>query len=199
MIVTLCSLTSVFGQEVGVANPELAKFIDSLAVEDQRPYVRVRKGEITPEQAEKDFRAATRSNHLHLKKIVKQYGFPSFRFVGKSSSHNFWMMVQHSDFDVPFQKKVLRLMRKRLKEKDASAQDYAFLVDRVRVNTKRLQLYGTQIIVVDVTKGYQLKPVHAPAKLNARRKKIGLPSVEEYLEKANKVFFELNKDRIKRS
>jgi hypothetical protein len=198
LIAAALSGSAIIGlaQAENVKNPELAGFIDSLAVEDQKPYQRVQKGEITAAQAERDFQAATRRNYAHLKKIVKKYGFPSFDLVGKTSSHNFWMMVQHSDFDVKFQKKVLKKMRQAVKKQDASAQDYAFLVDRVKINTNEPQLYGTQITVTDVNKGYELKPVYKPEELNRRRKEIGLPPVEEYLEKANKLFFELNKDKL---
>lgn len=198
VITLLCSLTVVFAQEDKVKNPELAKFIDSLAAEDQKPYLRVQKGEITAEQAERDFREATKRNYVHLKKTIEEHGFPSFELVGKTSSHNFWLMVQHSDFDVKFQKKVLKLMLKEVRRQNASAQNYAFLVDRVKINTDEPQLYGTQITVNDANKGYELKPVYKPDELNQRRKEIGLPPIEEYLEKANKMFFELNKDKIKK-
>lgn len=194
----LCSAMLMFAQEAKVKNPELAKFIDGLAIEDQRPYLRIQKGEITTEQAEKDFQASTKQNYVHLKKIVVEHGFPSFELLGKTSSHNFWMMVQHSDFDVKFQKKVLKLMLKKVKKQNASAQDYAYLVDRVKINTGEPQLYGTQFTVKDVNKGYELKPVYKPEELDRRRKEIGLPPIEEYLEKANKMFFELNKDKLKK-
>lgn len=193
--VLLCSVMSALGQNK-IKNPELAKFIDGLAVEDQRPYERVKKGEITSQQAEKDFQEVTAKNLVHLKNIVKKYGYPSHTLVGESSSHNFWLMVQHSDSDLKFQKKLLKLMFKEVKRANASARDYAYLADRVRINSGEPQLYGTQIVVKDTKKGYQLKPVFQPEKLNERRRQMGLPPFEEYLEKANKIFFELNKDRL---
>jgi hypothetical protein len=193
----LCSVVLVCAQDK-VKKPELGKLIDDLAVEDQKPYRRIQTGEITTEQGEKDFQETIKRNYLHLKKIIEEYGFPSYELVGKSSSHNFWMMVQHSDFDVKFQKQVLKLMLKEVKKQNASAQDYAFLVDRVRRNSKEPQLYGTQIVVNDVHKGYELQPVEKPEELDKRRQQIGLPPIKEYLEKANKVFFELNKDKLKK-
>jgi hypothetical protein len=193
----LCFVTLAFAQDKG-KKPELGKFIDELAEEDQKPYQRIQKGEITVEQGEKDFQETTKRNYLHLKKIIAEHGFPSYELVGKSSSHNFWLMVQHCDFDVKFQKQVLKLMLKEVKKQNASAQAYAFLVDRVRRNSKEPQLYGTQIVVNDVNKGYELQPVEKPEELDKRRQQIGLPPINEYLEKANKVFFELNKDKLKK-
>ncbi|OON69614.1 hypothetical protein B0919_06665 [Hymenobacter sp. CRA2] len=38
-----------------------------------------------------------------LERIVRQYGFPGVRQVGKTSSHNFWLMVQHADAHPEFQ------------------------------------------------------------------------------------------------
>lgn len=195
IIVVLLPTFVTLGQEK-IANPELARFIDGLAAEDQRPYERLKKNEITAEQAEKDFKTVTANNVVHLKRIIKKYGYPSHKLVGKTSSHHFWMMVQHSDSDRAFQKKVLKLMLKKVKKNEASGQDYAFLVDRVRVNANQPQLYGTQIVVNDVKNGYELKPVFQPEELNERRKEIGLPPIEEYLEKANKLFFELNREKL---
>lgn len=181
-----------------IENPALSKLIDELAAEDQKPYQKLQKGEITTAQAEKEFNETTRRNYVQLKKIVEEYGFPTFRMVGEKSSNNFWMMVQHSDFDVEFQERILKLMLEAVKTKNASAQNYAYLTDRVRINRKQPQIYGTQLTVVDVNKGYELKPVENPARLDQRRKAIGLPPIKEYLKNSNKIFFELNKDKLNR-
>lgn len=191
----LCSAIAAFGQNK-IKNPELAKVIDDLKVEDQKPYERIKKGEITSQQAEKDFQEITVKNLVQLKLIVKKYGYPSHTLVGESSSHNFWLMVQHSDSDLKFQKKLLKLMLKEVKRNNASGRDYAYLDDRVRINSGKPQLYGSQIIVKDPQKGYELKPVFQPEKLNQRRKQMGLTPVEEYLEKANRLHFQLNKDKL---
>ena len=85
-----------------------------------------------------------------------------------------------------------------VKKQNAFAQSYAFLVDRVRRNSKEPQLYGTQIVVNDVSKGYELQEVEKPEELDKRREQIGLPPIKEYLEKANKLYFEMNKDKLKK-
>ena len=178
-------------------NPELARLIDNLKAEDQKPYERVKIGEITAAQAERDFQAVTVKNLVELKRIVKKYGYPSHSLIGESSSHNFWLMVQHADSDLNFQKSLLKMMLGEVKKNNASARDYAYLVDRVRINSGKPQLNGSQIIVKDASKGYELKPVFKPAELNQRRQQMGLPPVEEYLAKANELFFELNKNNLK--
>ena len=193
--ILLCSAFAAFGQ-TAIKNPELAKFIDGLAILDQKPYERVNSGEISSQQAEKEFREITAANLIHLKNIVKKYGYPSHSLVGETSSHNFWLMVQHSDSDLKFQKKLLKLMLREVRKNNASPRDYAYLVDRVRINNGKPQLYGTQIFVNNPQKGYELKPVYQPEQLNQRRKRMGLPTAEEYLERANKMFFELNKEKL---
>ena len=198
ILTTVLYLTAFALAQEKIEKPELSKFIDSLAAEDQKPYRQLQNGEITTEQAEKDFKEITKQNYVHLKKIIEEHGFPTFKMVGKASSHNFWLMVQHSDFDVEFQQKVLQLMLVEVKKNNASSQDYAYLVDRVRINSKQPQLYGTQLTVTDINKGYELKPVEKPEELDQRRKEIGLPPIKEYLEKSNKIFFELNKDKLKK-
>ena len=75
IITILCSVTLAFAQEKG-KNPELAKLIDGLAVEDQKPYQRIQKGEISVEQGEKDFQETTKRNYVHLKKNYRRIRLP---------------------------------------------------------------------------------------------------------------------------
>lgn len=198
VVVVLLLTTFALAQEVTVRDPALSKLIDELAAQDQKPYQKLRKGEITTEQAEREFKEATRRNHFRLKAIFEESGFPTFQMVGEKSSNNFWMMVQHSDFDVEFQEKVLDLMLLAVKAKNASSQNYAYLVDRLRTNRGRSQLYGTQLIVVDVNRGYELKTVENRLRVDKRRLEIGLSPIKEYLKRSNKIFFEPNRDKLKK-
>ena len=45
-----------------------------------------------------------------LKEIVKAHGWPTIPLVGKKASRNAWLLVQHANHDLGFQKKCLARM-----------------------------------------------------------------------------------------
>jgi len=99
----ILSTFTAFGQSKKF-DSNLSKLIDSLKNEDQRPMT-------SKDSAAILYQKVIRSNFLIIKSIAHKYGFPGYDLVGEESSNNYWMLVQHSDFDVPFQKRMLKLMK----------------------------------------------------------------------------------------
>ena len=128
-------------------------------------------------------------NTTELKDIFNQYGFVGYDIAGQKGSHNFWLLVQHQDKDVDFQRAVLEQMKVAAENKNASYQDYAYLLDRVNVNQGQPQVYGTQMTFNADTTSYIPMPLTEPEKLNKRRKKAGLPPIEFYIDAMNKRYF----------
>ena len=180
---------TTFGQ-IKKFNAELSKKIDSLRNEDQSP-----SSIKNPDSAAKEFQKIIRSNFPVVKDIADKYGFPGFDLIGKESSNNYWMLVQHSDFDVAFQKRILKLMKPEVHKKNASGQYYAYLVDRINLNEGKQQIYGTQVIMGG--NGTKLKPCIDTLNLDKRRVSVGLKPIKEYLKQCDELFYEMNKDRIK--
>ena len=50
-------------------------------------------------------------NRTRLKEIVDQHGWPGKSMVGKDGAHAAWLLAQHADADLEFQKKCLALMQ----------------------------------------------------------------------------------------
>ena len=188
-IVTLLLMSSVlcFGQKAKL-NKQLSAEIDSLKTEDQKPAT-IPNGK----EAETAFRKVIQTNFPLVKKILDTYGFPGYDLVGKESSTNYWLLVQHSDFDLSFQKMALKLMEIQVNNNNASGNNYAYLVDRININEGKKQIYGTQIQMTNT--GYQPKPLIDSLNVDARRKKVGLMNLSDYLIKANEAFNEMNKGR----
>ena len=171
------------GQTAGV-NQKLAGVIDSLYSADQRTVT------IKPaDSAAAAYQRVIRTNFPLVKRILNTYGFPNYALVGQESSKHYFLLTQHSDFDLPFQQQVLKVMKREVDAKNASGQQYAFLVDRIAINQGSPQVYGTQVMMSGNTK---VKPCVAPAKLNERRKSVGLEPIEDYLKKCNAVFYQMN-------
>ena len=184
-----CMAFATYGQSKKL-NPTLAKQIDSLRNADQSPLTIK-----NTDSAAKEFQKIIRSNFPVIKNIADKYGFPGYDLVGKESSNNYWLLVQHSDFNVPFQKRMLKLMKLKVDKKNASGQSYAYLIDRINLNEGKQQIYGTQIIMGEG--GTKLKPCFDTLNLDKRRIAVGLSPIKEYLKQCDDIFYELNKDRIK--
>ncbi len=165
-----------------VTHSQLKILLDSMAVIDQQ----VQQEAMTArgEEVEKSIRHMNEIFKRHtsvLKQIVARSGYPGFNQVGKESSNNFWLLVQHSDHDPAFQKQVLKLMEKEVNKGNASAHNYAYLLDRVNINSGLAQVYGTQLEYKD---GKAVaKKLANPKEVNKRRAAVGLEPLEEYLQK----------------
>ena len=129
-----------------------------------------------------------RLNQKEAKKIFEQYGFPGVDLVGEEGSTDFFFLVQHADDDPSFQRKVLQAMEEEMTHRNASPKQYAYLTDRVHINEGKKQIYGTQVQVNEDLGSFEVKPVIEPDKLNERRKKVGLPPIEDYLKMINERF-----------
>ncbi len=114
-----------------------------------------------------------------MKKIIDKHGWPTYRLVGYTTAKWAWLLVQHADHDVEFQKKCLQLMKKAVKEVQASKEDFAYLTDRVLVHEGKKQLYGTQFYIDD-KKRYKPRPIKDRLNLDKRRKKMELQPFREY-------------------
>ena len=174
-------------------NHHLIALIDSMEIEDQKwrkLIVQYDNHELDtikyPSKLTHKMGHVTDSLNYYLcKKLIKQYGYPNQEMVGQATSHNFWLLIQHQDDRVSFQDTVLALMKPEVDKGQASGSDYAYLIDRVKINTKQLQVYGTQMTINKEGTSYEPLPVIEPEKLNERRKSVGLSPEEDYIRIMN--------------
>ena len=140
-----------------------------------------------------DYRDSVFSTHLRLlNDIFNQYGYPGYDLVGEQGSNNFWLMVQHCDKDVAFQEKVLLAMKKELDRHNADPKNFAYLTDRVKINTGQKQVYGTQVTYNTDSCEAIPKALNDSLNVNNRRKAIGLEAIEAYLNMMSQMHFEMN-------
>jgi len=134
------------------------------------------------------------SNQIRVEKIFNKYGFAGYDLVGKEGSKNFWMIVQHSDHNPDFQKKVLDKMKIEVKKGNAKSNNYAFLVDRVNENQGDKQIYGTQVSYNSRTGQAYIKNLADSLMVNKRRKEMGLDLLENHLNDMTVAHYEMNKE-----
>lgn len=131
------------------------------------------------------WQAVDKGNTAWLKQVVQRYGWPGKSLVGVDGAHAAWLLLQHADLDVAFQKQCLPLMENAVKSKEADGKDFAYLIDRVRIGEGKPQLYGTQMMLKEGGK-YVPLPIEDEAKVEERRATVGLPPLAEQLKQLNK-------------
>lgn len=90
-----------------------------------------------------------------------------------------WLLVYHADRLPELQKKVLATLEGLVALKETTPSNYAYLCDRVAVNDRRGQRYGTQgRLVSGAWKPYRLEPPEG--EVDARRKSVGLEPLAAY-------------------
>ena len=119
------------------------------------------------------------ANTARLKEIVAEVGWPTISRVGVEASFAAWLLVQHADHDLSFQKECLSLMQEALSQQDVLSRNVAYLIDRVRVNEGKKQLYGTQYYE-DERGAFGPRPVEHEEELDKRREEVGLEPMAVY-------------------
>ena len=133
----------------------------------------------------------TTHGHL-LAAIFARYGYPGYDLVGEKGSNNFWLMVQHCDQDVAFQQRVLTAMQVQVQRHNADPKNFAYLTDRVAINTGHKQIYGTQLTYNTDSCQAIPKPLEDSLRVDERRKAIGLEPIETYLNMLSQLHFQMN-------
>jgi len=172
--------------------PLLKKTIDSLALIDQKVQQDFIDSFKTGQSKKfEQIKEETFIRHMPiLKQIFHAYGFPTYDLVGKKSSNNYWLCVQHCDQDLSFQQGILAAMEPHVKAKQADPRNFAYLTDRVNINSGKPQIYGTQVTYKDrtaITK-YLADPTH----VNQKRLANGLDSLEAYLRMMTSMHRQIN-------
>lgn len=154
--------------KVGKINKELKKEIIAMVETDRQ----MRKShEWNPE--------VDRRNTEEMKELIRQYGWPGKSFVGEEASNGVWLLVQHADHDVEFQKEALKLLEETVSKGEAEKKNLAYLTDRVRVNSGERQVFGTQFYI-DKKGKFGPRSIENPEHLDERRREFGLEFFSAY-------------------
>ncbi|HEY8559190.1 MAG TPA: DUF6624 domain-containing protein [Pyrinomonadaceae bacterium] len=124
-------------------------------------------------------------NTARINEIYGRSGFPTAETVGKDGVEAFLLILQHSP-DEQLRRKNLKNVGKAFRRREITPMEYAGYVDRVRVRRNKPQLYGSNF---DMKEGrLVMSAVKDRRNLNRRRRKLGLPTIEEYAAKLREVY-----------
>lgn len=189
LVVLLQQVTVVQAQQDTV----LTKTLASAVLIDQRAAGLPPQGTTLDDPSWQAFKDSVFSvNHQLARTVFEANGFPGYDKVGTDGAKNFWLLVQHCDTWPAFQEQVLEAMAGQVARKNASAQEFAYLTDRVRLNTGRAQVYGTQLTYDTDACQAMPKNLEAAADVNQRRQQVGLDRIESYLDMMSQMHFQMN-------
>ncbi|MBI4993559.1 hypothetical protein HZC33_01185 [Candidatus Wolfebacteria bacterium] len=160
-------------------NKNLVKIINEMAAIDQKMRRNAMKTGIWDKMVD-------RKNILKIKKIIKKFGWPTIGLVGKKASWNAWLIIQHADHDIRFQKTILSLLEKIYNKNslEIDKNNIAFLKDRILINEGKHQVFGTQFYTNK--KGiFGPRSIKDIKNLDKKRKEYNLPPFSEYKKLIN--------------
>lgn len=134
-------------------------------------------------QLHKDTRQIDSINLLAVKKMFSKYGYPTISMIGTANQNRLFILIQHADRDIMFQKAALEKMRLLLPKEEVNKENYAYLFDRVMTATEGTQYYGTQ---------FRSFPIIDSEHVNERRAEQNLPAMST--ERKSTVFFDRHVD-----
>jgi len=123
-------------------------------------------------------------NFSRISKIIDSMGYPGKSLVGDTAYLAPFYVIQHSNLEA--QEHYLPTIKKAAEQNEIEWKYVAMLIDRIKVYKNEKQIYGTQLQpVIDPKTGYitdkvEFSPIEDEVKVNLRRTKMGLSSIEEY-------------------
>jgi hypothetical protein len=117
-----------------------------------------------------------------LKSVIEELGWPGMSLVGEEGAHAAWLLAQHADRDLPFQRRCYALLTQAAAEGEASPSDAAHLTDRVRLAEGERQVYGTQLNARNDR--YEAPRLRDPDRVDERRASVGLGPLAEHVRQA---------------
>ena len=122
-------------------------------------------------------------NLMKVEKIIDEYGWPTYSMVGVQSADAAFLVIQHSSVEV--QQKYYKLLSEAVHNNEAGKESFAMLTDRISVNTRGCQIYGTQVFriknpVSNQLGAYKYFPIEDEKNVDSRRKEMGLIPLKDY-------------------
>jgi hypothetical protein len=123
--------------------------------------------------------AVERANAERLGAWLAACGWPRRSVEGSQAARGASLVAQQRSDDLPFQRQVVRQLELAVLDGEAAAMHLAAAWDRLAVKEGRPHRYGTQRRQVDACH-WDYYPLDEPARVEARRKRLHLPTLEEH-------------------
>ncbi len=118
-------------------------------------------------------------NLIEVKEIIKEFGWLEADAIGEQGNKAIFLVIQHADIQT--QNYYLPIIREAYQLGNLTSEHLALFEDRVAIRNGECQIYGTQIGRNSKTGEYYVLPLINPEKVNIRRSKLGLNTLEDYV------------------
>ncbi|MBE7176341.1 MAG: hypothetical protein INR69_08070 [Mucilaginibacter polytrichastri] len=125
-----------------------------------------------------DMEALHSRNASALDRMIGSIGYPTAAKVGQEAAAAAWLIIQHAISRPAFMRKCRDLLDKAVRDQSADPVHLAYLTDRIAIFEGRPQRYGTQFDW-DAQGDMSPLPCDDESRVNERRKRIGLNTLEE--------------------
>ncbi|GAA4280065.1 DUF6624 domain-containing protein [Gaetbulibacter aestuarii] len=132
-------------------------------------------------------------NQERIKKLYETYGYLGEKMVGKEAATHFWLPIQHADNDEPFQQQMLIAMGKEIEKGSKDKAHYAMLEDRINVNLKQPQRFGSQLTYNKLGQAIPKIGLVDSLRVDSLRNAFDLPDFKTYYNQMTIMHFEMNK------
>lgn len=136
-------------------------------------------------------------NKNRIKRLYSKYGYLGYDKIGEKETQ-FWISIQHADNDIPFQQEMLKTLKKEIRKKNADRSHYAMLEDRIAVNQKKKQRFGSQVTYNKIGQAIPMYGLTDSARVDKWRAQYNLSSFKKYYNDMTIMHFEMNKDQLKK-
>jgi hypothetical protein len=168
-----------------VKNEELRRELLQMYEEDQAVRAPLKEGRPLTDAEQRAMIERDAADTKRLTEILDKYGFPSVALVGVDATRDFIVMLVHSP-SLDLQKRALPHVERAARRKEIPPDDFAMLTDDVLDAEHKPQLYGTNFKFVGDKVALDL--TQDPARLDERRRKIGLPPIREYAKQLAELY-----------
>lgn len=124
-----------------------------------------------------------RQNQRWLQQQIQVSGWFDISKTSVDAAQAAWLMVQHADWDPQWQQQILQLLQPKVKQGEFQPRYFAYLTDRVAINTGQPQLYGTQGACDHQSGQWQPFAVANAAQLDLNRQAMELEPIGQYRAK----------------
>ncbi|MCX3264850.1 hypothetical protein OQZ29_08850 [Pedobacter agri] len=169
-------------ERMGEADQDIRTKLDSLRKKDGLNSSAERK-------IIKVMRQQDSTNFAAFEEIIKKFGWLGPEEIGYKNNQYLFLILQHADLEN--QQKYLPLFRKSFQAGKVLPKDLAYLEDRINMRLKKMQQYGSQTIINNISKKYVLYPVDDVDGVDHRRAMVGLESLKSYMKSSFNIDFDI--------
>jgi hypothetical protein len=173
------------------AAPECASYAEQLAamevaaeaVRSQVDYL-APPGDPAAARQREQLALVERDNTERLSALLAACGWPRRSVEGPDAARRAWLVAQQGSEDIAFQRQVVRQLELAALDGEAPVIHLATAADRLAVKEGQPQRYGTQLRQLDACT-WDYYPLDDLARVDARRKRLGLPPLASHKRAIN--------------